>query len=82
MAIKIIGNKKIAELSLKEFTTAFESHIERKKTKPKKYKNNGSTSKLSRNAPTNYFNTYRQEQPSQKKTGKLYSDYEYGLSDW
>lgn len=82
LAIKNIGNKNIAELSLEEFTTAFESHIERKKTKPKKYKKNDSTSKLSKNAPTNYYNTYREERPNQERTGKLYSDYEYGLSDW
>lgn len=82
LAIKNIGNKNIAELSLEEFTTAFESHIERKKTKPKKTQKNSTTSKLSKNAPTNYYNTYRQERPNQERTGKLYSDYEYGLSDW
>ncbi len=78
VSIKGIGETKIKDVTYESFVTAYHDHIERKKQKaskprkpkmPKVYKN------------TNY-NSYSSYGSSSEKSGNLYTDFEYGLSDW
>lgn len=78
VSIKGIGETKIKDVTYESFVTAYHDHTERKKQKaskprkpkmPKVYKN------------TNY-NSYSSYGSSSEKSGNLYTDFEYGLSDW
>lgn len=79
IAIKGIGDKQISTISFNDFMNAYNIHMERKKQralmprKPKKAKRQVIPK------ATNY-NTYSSY--GSEKSGNLYTDFEYGLSDW
>ena len=72
--IKGIGNKKAKQIKFSEFESAVNASLERRKTKKKRSRISVSQS------PSNFSNSpyYRHKESS----GKLYEDFEYGLSDW
>lgn len=77
LPMKGIGNLIIKDLSLETFSNAYSDHLKRKKSNSQKPKQKSHpVSSYSR------ISSYEPYRPSQQKTGKLYTDYEYGLSDW
>lgn len=67
--IKGLGNKFIKDIHYEEFQKCFEQHNLKQESKPKL-----------RTSP--FRHSYSSSSSTTQQTGKLYSDFEYGLSDW
>lgn len=93
LALKGLGNLKIEAITLQEFSTVFETYMKNSDStqsvffnqvspKPRKKKNKHKSSQNQRISNPINPNTLRYRTQSDRDSGKLYSDYEYGLSDW
>lgn len=78
ISIKGIGETRIKDVTYESFVTAYNNHIERKKQKASKPKR----PKMSKVFKSTNYNSYSSYSSSSKKSGNLYTDFEYGLSDW
>ncbi len=81
LPIKNIGDTFIKDLSFEKFKGMFLVRIQTKKLKKikPKQKHTPKIKTKDKEAPEYKYSSNR---PTVNKTGKLYSDYEYGLSDW